>query len=201
MKSSKQLHYRQWSFKKKIFECTGYFGWERLTQTWSLGYIFISSFWPFYTTISTPGPQRVQTAFTLLDLQLLAYWRYEELRSNFIYCCCHCWHFPALQDICCDRREPPSLKEICLKSPNCWRNAVAQCACVGFCISKSLFSICFSISYLFFNCSLNSPCILAGIEKNPSTQPVTRRKTHMAWGNHMVIMSIYSFLHFWGEKM
>lgn len=23
----------------------------------------------------------------------------------------------------------------------------------------------------------------------------------MAWGNHMVITSIYSFLHFWGEKM
>lgn len=142
-------------------------GWGSLAQAWSLGYIFISSFWPFYTTISTTGAQRVQTAFTLLDLQLLAHWRYEELRSNFIYCCCHCWQFPALQDICCDRREPPSPKEIYSKSPSCWRNAVAQCACLFF-LFMSLFSICFSNPHLVFNCSLNSLCILAEIEKNHS---------------------------------
>lgn len=63
-------------------------------------------------------------------------------------------------------------------------------------VYMSLFSIRFSDSYLCFNCSLNSLCILAEIEKNHSTHPVIKRKTDMAWGNHMVVMSIYSFLHF-----
>lgn len=124
--------------------------WRSLAQAWSLGYIFTSGFWPFHTTISTTGAQQVQAAFTLLDLQLLAYWRYEELRSNFIYCCCHCWQFPALQDICCDSMEPPPLKDIYLKSPRCWRNAVAQCACQGF--SKChIYLVYMSLFYVSFS--------------------------------------------------
>lgn len=101
-----------------FFEGSSYSEQGSLVEAWSVGYIFIFSFFPFCTAISTTGAQRVQAAFTLLDLQLLAYWRYEESRSNFIYCCCLCWQFPALQDICCDRRELPSLKEMYLKSPS-----------------------------------------------------------------------------------
>lgn len=112
---------------------------EEPGTAWSPGYIFTSGFWPFHTTISTTGAQQVQAAFTLLDLQLLAYWRYEELRSNFIYCCCHCWQFPALQDICCDSMEPPPLKDIYFKSPRCWRIAVTQCACLDFNIYVIIF--------------------------------------------------------------
>lgn len=130
-------------FSPNFSESPSYLKWTSLAQAWSLAYIFTSSFWPFHTTISTTGAQRVQTAFTLLDLQLLAYWRYEELRSNFIYCCCHCWQFPALQYIRCDSMEPPSPKVIYLKSPRCWRNAVAQHACLRF-------SICVIIFYLLF---------------------------------------------------
>lgn len=117
-------------FSQNFSESPSYLKWRSLAQAWSLSYIFTFSFWPFHTTIRRTGAQRVQAAFTLLDLQLLAYWRYEELRGNFIYCCCHCWQFPALQDICCDSMEPPPLKDIYFKSPRCWRIAVTQHACL-----------------------------------------------------------------------